>query len=61
MTDLEIKNYLKENNNVIKSQDCITKILNTSHQIINKYYDFKDKTMTIITPDNLFIFKLTLE
>ncbi|WP_305113933.1 hypothetical protein [Thomasclavelia cocleata] len=60
MTDTEILNYLTEQDFLVSTQDCIMKILNTSHQVIEEKYDFDTKTMTIITPDNLFSFKLNV-
>ena len=52
MTDLEIKRYLDDNNWAIPAQDGVSKILNTSHQIID--------IITLITPDNVFTFKWIL-
>lgn len=60
MTDSEIKEYLNENNWAIPAQDGISKILNTSHQIIDTYYDFETDIITLITPDNVFTFKWIL-
>lgn len=60
MTDLEIKNYLIKNSWSIKAKDGITNIFNTSHQIINKKYDFENHIMTITTPDNTFSFNWIL-
>lgn len=60
MTDLEIKQYLDENNWAVGAQDCLMKVLNTSHQIIKADYNFANGTMTLITPDNKFIFKWIL-
>lgn len=61
MTDIEIKNYLNKNNWSISAQEVISKILNTSRQIINMYYDFDNNIMTIITPKNTFTFKIILK
>lgn len=60
MTDLEIKQYLDENNWSVNAQDCLMKVFNTSYQIISTKYNFKNGMMTIITPDNKFIFKWNL-
>lgn len=60
MTDLEIKNYLDRNNWSIKANDAISKIFNTSPQIINKKYDFENHIMTITTPNNTFSFDWVL-
>lgn len=60
MTDLEIKQYLDKNNWAVDAQDCLMKVLNTSHQIIKADYNFKNEMMTLITPDNKFIFKWIL-
>ena len=60
MTDLEIKQYLDDNNWEIPSQDGISKIINTSHQIIDTDYDFKTDMITLITPENKFTFKWIL-
>lgn len=60
MTDLEIKQYLEENNWEVNAQDCLMKVLNTSYQIINADYNFENGMMTIVTPDNKFIFKWIL-
>lgn len=34
MTDLQIQNYLSENNNIVPAEDGVSKIFNTSKQII---------------------------
>lgn len=60
MTDLEIKQYLDENNWSVNAQDCLMKVFNTSYQIISTKYNFKNGMMTIITPDNKFIFEWVL-
>lgn len=60
MTDLEIEKYLDENNWTIPAQDGISKILNTSPQIIDTEYDIDNRIMTIITPENVFSFKWVL-
>lgn len=60
MTDPQIKQYLDENNWSVDAQDCLMKVLNTSSQIISGKYNFKNGMMTIITPDNKFIFKWNL-
>ncbi|RKJ68902.1 hypothetical protein [Roseburia sp. 1XD42-69] len=60
MTDPQIKQYLDENNWSVDAQDCLMKVLNTSSQIISEKYNFKKGMMTIITPDNKFIFKWNL-
>ena len=59
MNDKEIHSYLKKNNYRIKATEGIN-ILNSSSQIIDEYYDYDNKTMTIITPDNTFTFKWLL-
>lgn len=61
MTDLEIKQYLEENNYKIKACEGIGHIFNTSPQIIEKRYDFENHLMNIITPNNSFIFEWILE
>lgn len=60
MTDPEIKQYLNENNWAILAQEGVSKILNTSRQIIGTEYDFNTDMLTIITPDNKFTFKWIL-
>lgn len=60
MTDQEIKQYLDDNNWAVNAQDAIMEIFNTSPQIINEIYDFKNHLMKITTPDNIFIFKWIL-
>lgn len=61
MTDLEIKQYLEENNYKIKASDGIGCIFNTSPQIVEKRYDFENHLMNIITPNNSFVFEWILE
>lgn len=61
MTDLEIKQYLDENNWAIPAQEGIGKILNTSRQIIDTNFNFDTNMITIITPDNKFTFKWILK
>lgn len=60
MTDLEIKQYLDNQNWSVDAQDCVLEVFNTSHQILDKIYDFETSMMTIITPDNNFTFKWNL-
>lgn len=60
MTDLEIKQYLDENNWSVDAQDCLMKVLNTSYQIINTDYNFETRIMTITTNNNTFTFKWNL-
>jgi len=60
LTGLEIKQYLDENNWSVNAQDCLIKVLNTSYQIIKADYNFENGMMTIVTPDNKFIFKWNL-
>lgn len=60
MTDSEIKQYLDNNNWSIPAQEGISKILNTSKQIIETDYDFATDMITLITPDNKFTFKWIL-
>lgn len=60
MTDQEIKQYLDNNNGAIDAQDALMNIFNTSPQIIDKKYDFKNHLMTIVTPNNKFTFKWLL-
>ena len=60
MTDPEIKQYLDSNNWSVDAQNCLMKVLNTSHQIINTIYEPETSMMTIITPDNNFTFKWNL-
>lgn len=59
MNDKEIYSYLKKNNYRIKATEGIN-VLNSSPQIIDEYYDYDNKTMTIITPDNTFTFEWLL-
>lgn len=61
MTDPEIKQYLDENNWEIHAQDGISKILNTSRQIIDTDYNFDTDMITLVTPDNTFTFKWILK
>ncbi len=56
MSDNEILKYLQDHNFLVDAQDCLVKVINTSMQIINKEYDFKTGTMTLSTPDNVFVF-----
>lgn len=60
MSDEEIRTYLSAHNWSVNAQDCLIKVLNTSHQIISEYYDSDTSMMTIITPDNEFTFKWNL-
>ncbi len=60
MTDNEITEYLVSYNYEVKAQDFLMDVLNTSHQIIDRYYDFHTGMMTIITPENVFTFKWKL-
>lgn len=61
MTDPEIKQYLDENNWEIHAQEGISKILNTSRQIIDTDYNFDTDMITLVTPDNTFTFKWILK
>lgn len=56
MSDIEIEEYLRRNNYAVDAQDCLMKVLNTSHQIIERNYDFDTSLMTIKTLDNIFKF-----
>lgn len=56
MSDAEIEVYLIKNNYAVDAQDCLMKVLNTSHQIIESNYDFDTSFMTLKTPDNIFKF-----
>ena len=60
MTDSEIKQYLDNDNWSVDAQDCVLEVFNTSHQILDKIYDFETSMMTIITPDNNFTFNWNL-
>lgn len=60
MTDNEIKNYLVNHNYKVNAQEGIIHILNRSYQIIDTIYDFDTRMMTIITPDNKFVFEWIL-
>lgn len=60
MLDIEISEYLKKHDFAVNAQDCLMKVLNTSHQIISEDYDFESGIMTITTPDNIFKFKWIL-
>lgn len=61
MTDLQIQNYLSENNNIVPAEDGVSKIFNTSKQIIKKSYNPTSGIMTIVTPDNTFVFSWVLK
>ena len=61
MTDLQIQNYLSENNNIVPAEDGVSKIFNTSQQIIKKSYNPTSGMMTIVTPDNTFVFSGVLK
>lgn len=60
MTDLEINEYLDDNNWMVDSNDAIMKIFNTSPQVTIKNYDFNNSLITIMTPDTSFTFKWIL-
>lgn len=60
MTDMEIKHYLDANSWSVNAQDCLMKVLNTSYQILDIIYDSETSIMTIITPENKFVFKWNL-
>ena len=60
MTDSEIKQYLDNHNWSVDAQDCVLEVFNTSHQILDKIYDYETSMMTIITPDNNFTFNWNL-
>lgn len=60
MCDMEIKEYLANNNYAVYAQDCLMKVFNTSHQIIDSVYDYDTSMMTITTPENKFTFKWIL-
>lgn len=60
LTDLEIKNYLNIRNWKVDPQEFLMDVLNTSHQIISENYDSRTKMMTVVTPDNTFVFKWNL-
>ncbi len=60
MTDQKIKKYLDDHNWAVDAQDAFMDIFNTSPQITDELYDFKNHIMTIITPDNTFTFKWLL-
>ena len=55
MTDEEILNYLNEHNFRVNAHKGVD-LFNGSYQIKHKFYDNATGTMTIITPDNIFIF-----
>lgn len=57
MTDLEIKQYLYNNNWTVNPQDFLMNVLNTSNQIIDEHFDFEKHIYTIITHDNVFTVK----
>ena len=61
MTDLQIKQYLLENNYIVPAEDGIYKILNTSPQIQSVNYDLDTKNLTIITLENKFTFRWELK
>lgn len=60
MTDSEILQYLKKNNYKVDAQECVAKVFNTSLQILDAIYDSKDRKMTILTPENKFVFTWVL-
>ena len=60
MTDQKIKKYLDDHNWAVDAQDAFMDIFNTSPQIIDKKYDFENRTMTIKTRDNIFTFNWVL-
>ena len=60
MTDEQIHQYLIAHNNKINAQDGLMDILNTSPQIIKTEYDFETRMITIITPNNKYIFEWVL-
>lgn len=60
MTDQEIRKYLDIHHWAVYAQDAFMDIFNTSPQITDKLYDFKNHIMTIVTPDNTFSFKWLL-
>lgn len=60
MTDEEIKQYLDSHNWSVDAHDCTMKVFNRSYQILSNYYDPETGLMTLITPDNEFIFKWNL-
>ena len=61
MYDSEIKNYLNKHNWSISASSGLADIFNTSPQIKQYRYDPDNKTMTIETPENTFIFKWILD
>lgn len=60
MTDKQILQYPIDHNYKIKAQNGIINILNRSYQIIDTLYDFNTGMMTLITPDNKFVFEWVL-
>ena len=60
MTDVEIKKYLDNHCWSVNAQDAFMDIFNTSPQITDNMYDFKNHTMAITTPENIFVFKWVL-
>jgi hypothetical protein len=60
MTDKEIKKYLKANNYKVLANEAVSKILNTSCQILNYEYDFDTGMMRLQTENNIFTFEWIL-
>lgn len=60
MTDKQIEQYLNNNHWSVDPQDCIMNVFNTSPQIIYKNYNKNTGMMTIITPDNTYLFEWKL-
>ena len=62
LTTNEGKYVVKEKNKDIKSlyNYLNNRNFNKYPQIIDEYYDYDNKTMTIITPDNTFTFEWLL-
>lgn len=57
MTDLEIQAYIAEHRDVFE-EDLEHDILQTSPQITGVYFDVLCDTMTVITPNNVFLFRI---
>ena len=60
MLDSEIFSYLISHNYRVDAQDFTMKALNRSYQILDIIYDSDTRMMTIITPDNEFVFEWVL-
>lgn len=56
MTDLELENYLNQNNWSVQPNNFIHDVMNTSPQVTIFHYDLENKLMTIETGEKRFTF-----